>query len=120
MQAADFIGLLFLARDVAHSVHLNTRSYATHKALEEFYSPLPDLADRFAETYQGHHGLIGPVALQSAEKNNDIVEFLQGQVEALNKGRYEVCDESFTPIQNIIDEIIAHYLRALYKLRFLS
>jgi hypothetical protein len=33
MKAADFVGLLFLARDVTHSVHLNTRSYAKHKAL---------------------------------------------------------------------------------------
>ncbi len=29
---AEFIGTLFLARDTAHSVHLNTRSYAKHKA----------------------------------------------------------------------------------------
>lgn len=120
MKAADFIGLLFLARDVAHSVHLNTRSYATHKALEEFYSALPGLADKFAETYQGAYELIGPVTLQSAGKNNDIVEFLQDQIDALNKGRYEVCDKAFTPLQNVIDEIIAHYLTSLYKLRFLS
>ena len=37
MKAADFIGLFFLARDVTHSVHLNTRSYAKHKALQKFY-----------------------------------------------------------------------------------
>ena len=33
MSCADLIGHLFLARDVTHSVHLNTRSYAKHKAL---------------------------------------------------------------------------------------
>lgn len=33
MKAADFVGLMFLGRDVAHSVHLNTRSYAKHVAL---------------------------------------------------------------------------------------
>ena len=44
-KAADFVGALFLARDVAHSVHLNTRSYAKHKALNEFYDEIIDLAD---------------------------------------------------------------------------
>ena len=36
-KAADFVGMLFLARDVTHSVHLNTRSYAKHMALAGFY-----------------------------------------------------------------------------------
>ena len=37
MKAADFLGVLFLARDVAHSVHLNTRSFSKHEALKIFY-----------------------------------------------------------------------------------
>ena len=53
MTCGDFIGQLFLARDVAHSVHLNTRSYAKHKALNEFYTKVVELADTFAEAYQG-------------------------------------------------------------------
>jgi len=54
----DFVGMLFLARDVAHSAHLNTRSYAKHVALNEFYDGIIDLADKFAEAYQGKYGLI--------------------------------------------------------------
>lgn len=120
MKAADFLGLLFLARDVAHSVHLNTRSYAVHKATQKFYEGLPELADTFAEAWMGRHGLIGPVSLMSADKNNDLVEFLENQLEKIAAGRYEFCDRDETAIQNIIDEIVAHYLSALYKLRFLS
>ena len=33
MSCEVFIGHLFLARDVSHSAHLNTRSYAKHQAL---------------------------------------------------------------------------------------
>lgn len=120
MKAADFMGLLFLGRDVAHSVHLNSRSYAEHKALGKFYEGLPELADSFAEAWQAVHGLMGPVTLQSAEKNRDILEFLQDQVERIQAGRYEFCDREETAIQNIIDEIVAHYLSAIYKLKFLS
>ena len=120
MQASEFVGHLFLARDVAHSVHLNTRSYAQHVALQAFYEGLPELIDTFVEAYQGRHDLIGPVALQRADKNNDIVEFLKDQVGMIESERYNVCDESETAIQNLIDEIVAHYYSALYKLRFLS
>ena len=120
MKAADFMGLLFLARDVAHSVHLNTHSYAVHKATQKFYEGLPDLADTFAEAWMGRHGLIGPVSLMSANKNNDLVEFLEDQLAQIAVGRYEFCDREETAIQNLIDEIVAHYLSALYKLKNLS
>ena len=59
MTCEVFVGHLFLARDVTHSAHLNTRSYAKHVALNEFYDGIIDLADKFAEAYQGRHGLIG-------------------------------------------------------------
>lgn len=120
MKAADFVGMLFLARDVAHSVHLNTRSYAVHKATQKFYESLPDLADSFAEAYQGRHGLIGPISLMSAAKNNDLVEFLEDQIDQIRANRYEFCDREETAVQNIIDEIVGHYLATIYKLRFLS
>lgn len=120
MNAAEFVGLMFLARDVTHSVHLNTRSYAKHKALNEFYDAIVGLADDFAEAYQGRHGLIGPITLQSAKKTTNVLEFLQDSLADVEKGRYEVCDKSDTAIQNIVDEIVGLYLSTLYKLRFLA
>lgn len=120
MKSADFVGTLFLARDVAHSVHLNTRSFAKHAALNTFYDEIVDLADKFAEAYQGRHGLMGPIGLMSAKKTNNITEFLEDSMAEIEKCRYEVCDESDTPIQNIIDEIVGLYLSTLYKLRFLA
>ena len=120
MSCEKFIGTLFLARDVAHSVHLNTRSYAKHQALAGFYDGVIDLADKFAEAYQGKYGLIGPIALMSAKKTNNIVEFLEDQAEELMKTRYEVVEKECTPLQNIIDEILGLYYSTLYKLKFLA
>ena len=117
MSCADLIGQLFLARDVAHSVHLNTRSYAKHKALGSFYGKIIDLADDLAETYQGRYGLIGPITLHSAEKTNSVVDFLEDSLKKVEKEREEYDD---TAIQNIIDEIVALYLSTLYKLKFLA
>jgi DNA-binding ferritin-like protein len=120
MKCADFVGTLFLARDVAHSVHLNTRSFAKHSALNEFYDEIVELADKFAEAYQGRHGLIGPISLMSAKKTTNIVEFLEDSLADIEKMRYEVCEKTDTPLQNIIDEISGLYLSTLYKLKFLA
>lgn len=118
MSCADLIGHLFLARDVTHSVHLNTRSYAKHKALGGFYEKIIDLADDLAEAYQGRYGLIGPITLHSAKKTNNVVEFLEDSLEEVRKERKEYKDD--TALQNIIDEIEGLYLSTLYKLKFLA
>jgi len=120
MNASQFVGQLFLGRNVAHSVHLNTRSYSKHKALGHFYEGVIDLADKFAEAYQGRHGLIGPIAIPASKKTTNIIEFLQEQLADIEKGRYDVCEKTDTPIQNIIDEIVGLYLSTIYKLRFLA
>jgi hypothetical protein len=114
------MGHLFLARDVAHSVHLNTRSFAKHSALNEFYDEIIELADKYAEAYQGRKGLIGPIALMSARKTGNIVEFLEDSLEQIEEMRYKMVDKTDTALQNIIDEIVGLYLSTLYKLKFLA
>ena len=120
MKCNDFVGMFFLARDVTHSVHLNTRSYAKHKALQKFYENIIDLADNFAEAYQGRNGMIGAITLQSSKKTANDTEFLEDQLEDIEKYRYEVCGKDDSALQNLIDAIVELYLSTLYKLKFLS
>lgn len=120
MNASQLVGLLFLGRNVAHSVHLNTRSYAKHVALNAFYDEVIDRADAFAEAYQGRHGLIGPIAIPATKKTANIIEFLQDQLDEIEKGRYDVCAKEDTALQQLIDNIVELYLTTLYKLRFLA
>ena len=120
MTAAQLVGLLFLGRNVTHSVHLNTRSYSKHVALNIFYDRIIGAADDFAEAYQGRYGLIGPIAIPASKKTTNIIEFLQEQLAEIEKGRYDVCDKSDSSLQQLIDNIIEIYLRTIYKLRFLA
>jgi DNA-binding ferritin-like protein len=120
MTCEVFLGQLFLARDVTHSVHLNTRSYAKHKALTKFYTGIVKLADEFAEAYQGRIGLIGPVVLQSADKTNNVVEFLENSLKKVEEMRYKVVEKEDAALQNLIDSIVVLYLSTLYKLKFLA
>ena len=120
MKAADFVGILFLARDVTHSVHLNTRSYSKHVALNIFYDRIIGAADDFAEAYQGRYGLIGPITLHSAKKTSNVIEFLQDSLKQIEDARYDVCNKSDSSLQQLIDNIVEIYLRTLYKLKFLA
>jgi hypothetical protein len=120
MKCADFLGILFLARDVAHSVHLNTRSFSKHMALNTFYDGIIDHADAFAEAYQGRHGLIGPITLHSAKKTANIIEFLEDSLAEIEGARYNVVDKTDSSLQQLIDNIVELYLTTLYKLKFLA
>ena len=120
MTCEAFLGHLFLALDVTHSVHLNTRSYAKHKALNKFYVGIVELADDFAEAYQGRIGLIGPIVLQSATKTNNVIEFLEDSLKKVEEMRYKVVEKEDAALQNLIDSIVVLYLSTLYKLKFLA
>ena len=120
MKASEFVGILFLGRDVAHSVHLNTRSFSKHMALNTFYTEIIEHADAFAEAYNGRHGLLGQIVIPANKKTANIVEFLQGQLAEIEAARYEVCDKTDTSLQQLIDNIVELYLTSLYKLRFLA
>ena len=118
---SDFIGKMFQARDVAHSAHLNSHSYSEHMALCEFYNSVIDAADTITETYQGTMELlVGDIAVPVPEGKIDILSYLRTQYADLQKSRYVVCDRENTVVQNKIDEAMAIYAKAIYKLKFLE
>ena len=55
---AELIGKLFNSSTQAHILHLQTDSYAKHKALNKYYDGIVSLADKYAESYQGIYGII--------------------------------------------------------------
>ena len=56
----------------------------------------------------------------SADKSNNVLEFLERQADQIEKLRYDVVDKACTPLQNVIDEIVGLYLQTIYKLKFLA
>ena len=118
--AGKYVALLFLARDIAHRVHLKTRSYAEHKALNEFYDEIVDRADDFAEAYQGCYNELLNIPLLTNEYKGNIVDVLMAQKEWIDANRYAAVPKENTAIQNIIDEAVGLYDSTLYKLRFLK
>jgi len=115
------IAIMFLSRDLAHRMHLKTTSYSQHMALGSFYESIIGIADSIAEAYQGRYGIIDNIPLLKDDStSDDPVEVLQKHLDAIEAMRYEAVDKKQTAIQNIIDEAVAEYLSALYKLKNLK
>ena len=119
MAAGELVARCFHARTVAHILHLKTRSYAAHIALNEFYDEIVDLTDGFAEAYQGKYGLIEAYPTKYV-MTDDAMKMLGDLGDWIEDNRYECCDEEDACLQNVIDEILALISRTMYKLRFLK
>jgi hypothetical protein len=113
----EIIAILFLSRDIAHREHLKTTSYAAHVALQEFYEGIIPLADDLAETYQGVYGQLKTIPYLKPEGAESIDDELEFQLEEVESLRYDIFKKGETALQNIVDEIVALYMRTLYKLR---
>lgn len=115
----ELVARCFQARTEAHIAHLATRSYAAHKALDEFYHEIVEVADTFAEAVQGRSGLLTiprtTWKLGDTEKPLTIISGLRTWIDDKRDG---CCDES--ELQNLIDEIVQLCDSTSYKLRFLS
>ena len=115
----EFIMLLLHSATNAHVLHLKSRSYAQHVALQEFYEGLRGFADTLAEVYQGKYGLIDSYPPRYSFEAEPVT--LVGKVaEWVEENRDECCDEDDKDLQNIIDELLAHCAKTAYKLKFLK
>ena len=119
MSAGELVMRCFHARTCAHVLHLQTKSYAAHKALNEFYDEIVPLADKFAESYQGDYGLIDDYPFKYTHVK-DGVSLMEEMGDWIADHRSECGDEDDTYLQNIIDEIVALTKSTLYKLRHLT
>lgn len=115
---AKFISALFHAVTKTHIMHLQTRSFAQHMALGDFYEGVVDLADALAEAIQGRYGLIEGYDMNAGELPASPVEYLIGLSEYVEEARADMPQD--TEIQNMIDEIASLIDSTLYKLRFLG
>ena len=108
------------SRTQAHVFHLQTPSFAEHKALNDYYDGIVDLVDGFVESYQGKYGTItgysnfALLEYQSCEAIQDYFRALNTTIEVL---RQDVKDSY---LQNQIDTINELINSTLYKLKYLS
>lgn len=116
----SLIAKLFEARQVAHNVHLQTKSYSEHKALNGFYEDVLDLTDSLVESYQGQYGILTGYEKQiQIEPVNEMVNYLEDCAKIFILGRDGMKD-SDSHLKNIMDEIVSLTYSTLYKLKNLK
>jgi hypothetical protein len=113
----NLIKKLFESRQVTHNVHLQTKSYSQHKALNGFYEDILDLTDKLIETYQGQYGIITGYEGIEVSAVSDIETYLEDCAKIFTLGKEGLKDAH---LQNIMDEIIALTYQTLYKLKNLK
>jgi hypothetical protein len=116
----EFIATLFLTRELAHRYHLSTKSYSQHKALQNFYDDLLDLTDDLAEITQGAHGILNIPILTEKSGYKEPLYCIADKLKYVETNRYKAYSKEDTALQNKIDEIVAVFLTAIYKLENLK
>ena len=117
---AEMVSLLLHSRTQAHILHLQTKSYPEHMALNAYYDGITALIDGLVESYQGQYGIIENYKsydIQNYKSTDDTIKYLNGVCEKVNKLR-DCCKDSY--IQNQIDTICELVNSTLYKLKFLK
>jgi len=114
--AGQFVAVLLHSATATHFLHLQSRNYAEHIALAEYYDAIVELADKWAEAYQGCYNIIAGYPSDFALAK-DAVQYLRKIKAFVDAIRQDLPQDS--ALQNIVDEIVDQIASTLYKLRFL-
>jgi hypothetical protein len=110
MSPNKFIGQLFQSRDMMHIAHLQTTSFAEHKALNAYYDGILELTDNFTEVYFGRFKRVEIVipeakVMSSVEHMKEMQQLIDGE-----RNNYP------SELQNIMDEMLGLVNKTLYLL----
>lgn len=117
-QFGTLIGTLMQSRNQAHIYHLQTTSFAQHKALQKYYESVIDLIDGLVESYQGQYGILRGYKMAANIKEDDNpTMYFEGLSKFLEALKPSLPQDSF--LVNQYDEVGALLQSTKYKLKFL-
>ena len=115
VKGAAFIGKMFRLRDTTHLLHLKTKSYAEHIALNDFYDELLDLTDGLAEAMQCC-GLLD-IRIPASVIDHTALDYITTFKEDVKAFRKECMRDD---IINLLDDVATLCSTTVYKLKFLK
>lgn len=114
------VSLVLYSQIQAQNFHRQTKSFAEHKALNDYYDSIIDVLDGFIESYQGKHGIIKkytgfkPIVYKDNSNTIKYFQTLYNKIDSLRKS----IKESY--LQNQIDEMQELIESVIYKLIYLK
>lgn len=117
---SEMISLLFHSRTQAHTFHLQTESFAEHKALQDYYDGIVVLIDTIVESYQGKYGIVKGYKSYPLIEHTGVessISYLKKTCDKVTELR-DCCEDSW--FQNEVDNVCTLLNQTLYKLKFLK
>jgi hypothetical protein len=112
-----FLTLLHAATNT-HILHLQSKSFAEHTALGEFYTELPELIDNVIEAIQGLNQEIITYPVDYYPPLDNGLDELLSLKDYVEENRKSLPQNS--EIQNEVDSIAKFIDSTIYKLKFLK
>lgn len=117
----DLFSELDIATTKVHRLHLQVESYAKHKALNQFYDEIQELADDLIEQYQGASETIlkfpENAIIPNLKTQEDGVIYLRKLYDMVNQVQGTI---PYSEIVNKLDEVKSLIDSVKYKLLFLK
>lgn len=117
MTVQEYVSALLEIQDISHIAHLQTSSFAEHKALNELYDGITDQFDAYVEAYQGKYGIIKGYKSFELDEDVDMIPYLKEKMTMFDGYRKSLTDGY---LQQMVDNTQELLSSTLYKLRFLS
>jgi len=114
------VAYLLHSQTQTHVFHLQTKSYAEHKALQGYYEGIDPLVDAIVESYQGKYDIIKTYESFAIDAYSGKAQ-LETYFKALSKKVEDIHKQTNdTYLQNQLDTVNELIVSTLYKLRFLA
>ena len=114
----EFFLKLLHASTNGHLLHLQTKSYSEHKALQGYYEGLPDAVDTIIEQYQGAYQVIVEYPNMYEPPKADALQEVTSIRDFIVANRSVV--GPYTSLQNEVDALLSLIESTKYKLTFLD
>lgn len=115
----ELISRAFSTRNLLHFKHWNTKSFAEHGAVGGLYDAIIEDIDEIVEVYQGKFGLLTGLTTPSVSEPADICAHVKQEAQWVESNRSAIA--CGTPsIENLVDTLVGHYHKTVYKLENLK
>lgn len=114
------VAYLLHSQTQTHVFHLQTKSFAEHKALQGYYEGIDPLVDAIVESYQGKYELIKSYesfAIDAYSGKSQLETYFKALSKKVEDVHKQIND---TYLQNQLDTVNELIVSTLYKLRFLE
>jgi hypothetical protein len=114
----EFVMTMLQSQTNAHILHLQSRSYSEHKALQGYYEGIDGLIDDYVEAYQGKYGIVEGYSGRENKPPTKALDYMLAMSTYLLGARPHLPTDS--ELNNILDEMAALIDKTIYKLRYLE